>query len=225
MIISNKKSVSNGVKSMIKKSMSWTQACKSISGIGGFVDCGDGVKVRPLELMQSLDVHNAKNSYKPRDIFAAWSARMMKGDQVYMSHSVAVEVEFEGKDYRLYTLKGEKYYGVSMKQLCPVVSAERKKDKTDVVVSPANILKGLQQSVYVDDTLAAIEKSKATVEAMTEGYVNISTDKTKDEWVKVQKVGDAWVRYAEPKPVAANANAAAKSTKTRRTRKSTKKAA
>ena len=56
-IISNKKSVNKGVKSMAAKAMSWSQVCKQISGIGGYIEIGDGEKVRPLQLMQSLGVH------------------------------------------------------------------------------------------------------------------------------------------------------------------------
>ena len=45
-------------------------------------------KVRPLELMQSLGVHVSKNSYKPNDIFWAWSERMKKDGKVLMVHAV-----------------------------------------------------------------------------------------------------------------------------------------
>ena len=74
-IISSKKQVNRGVKSMSAKAMSWSQVCKQISGIGGYVEIDEGKKVRPLELMQSLGVHVNKNSYTPKDIFTAWSAR------------------------------------------------------------------------------------------------------------------------------------------------------
>ena len=72
----NKKSVNKGVKSMTAKAMSWSQVCKQLSGMGGYVEVGEGEKVRPLVMMQSLGVNVSKNSYKVTDIFAAWSERI-----------------------------------------------------------------------------------------------------------------------------------------------------
>lgn len=74
--VNNKKSVNKGVKSMTAKAMSWSQVCKQLSGMGGYVEIGEGEKVRPLVMMQSLGVNVSKNSYKVTDIFAAWSERM-----------------------------------------------------------------------------------------------------------------------------------------------------
>ena len=83
------------VKSRIKfntfntfNNVSWNQVCKAISGIGGYVSISETEKVRPLELMQSLGVHVSKNSYKPKDIFGAWSERMKKDGKVLMAHDV-----------------------------------------------------------------------------------------------------------------------------------------
>ena len=101
MIITSKKSINRGVKSMAAKTMSWNQVCKAISGIGGYVAISDKEKVRPLELMQSLGVHVLKNSYKPKDIFLAWSRRLMDGEQVLMAHGVPYIVNFGGYDYDL----------------------------------------------------------------------------------------------------------------------------
>lgn len=226
MIISSK-GIKRGVKSMGAKAMSWTQVCKALSGIGGYVEISDKQKVRPIELMQSLGVHVRKNAYKPKDIFLAWSARMTKEGQVYMAHNVPIMVSVNGKSYRLNKLDGEKYKGYSELALCRVVSAEQKTktDSTDVIVSTTNILKGLRQSVFVDDTLAKVEKSHAAAMALTEGYVNVSTNKKVDDWKKVVKdANGVWTiateKNATEKKVAEKAKDAAK-----RTRKSTKKVA
>ena len=210
MIITSKKSINNGVKSMAAKAMSWNQVCKAISGIGGYVSISETEKVRPLELMQSLGVHVSKNSYKPKDIFDAWSERMKKDGKVLMAHAVPYQVSVFGVDYPLYDLKDEKYVRVSMQALCPVVSATDKAAKTDVVVNPTNILRGLQQSVFVDDTLAKIAKSEAKCASITSGYVNVSTDKKVEKWVRVEKSKDGIWTLATEEKKASNAKAAAK---------------
>ena len=210
MIITSKKSINNGVKSMAAKAMSWNQVCKAISGIGGYVSISETEKVRPLELMQSLGVHVSKNSYKPKDIFDAWSERMKKDGKVLMAHAVPYQVSVFGVDYPLYDLKDEKYVRVSMQALCPVVSATDKAAKTDVVVNPTNILRGLQQSVFVDDTLAKIAKSEAKCASITSGYVNVSTDKKVEKLVRVEKSKDGIWTLATEEKKASNAKAAAK---------------
>lgn len=209
MIITSKKSINNGVKSMAAKAMSWNQVCKAISGIGGYVAISETEKVRPLELMQSLGVHVSKNSYKPKDIFGAWSERMKKDGKVLMAHAVPYEVLVFGVIYPLYDLD-EKYVRVSMQALCPVVSAADKAAKTDVVVNPTNILRGLQQSVFVDDTLAKIAKSEAKCASITSGYINVSTDKKVEKWVRVEKSKDGVWTLATEEKKASNAKAAAK---------------
>ena len=209
-IITSKKSINQGVKSMAAKAMSWNQVCKAISGIGGYVAISETEKVRPLELMQSLGVHVSKNSYKPKDIFDAWSERMKKDGKVLMAHAVPYEVLVFGVVYPLYDLKDEKYVRVSMQALCPVVSAADKAAKTDVVVNPTNILRGLQQSVFVDDTLAKIAKSEAKCAFITSGYINVSTDKKVEKWVRVEKSKDGVWTLATEEKKASNAKAAAK---------------
>lgn len=207
----NKKSVNKGVKSMTAKAMSWNQVCKQLSGMGGYVEIGEGEKVRPLVMMQSLGVNVSKNSYKPTDIFAAWSERMKDGKQVLMSKGVPYTIEFMGVTYRLHVKSTKEegvYVGVSMKQLCPLVSAADK-DTNTVTVSAANVLRGLQQSLYVDDTLDAIEKSEKKCAAMKEGWVNLTRDrKSPAQWLHVEKKNGEWYPYVsqeEKEPAAKKA--------------------
>lgn len=188
-MITTKKSINSGVKSMAAKSMSWSQVCKQLSGIGGYIEIAKGEKVRPLELMQSLGVHVLKNSYSPKDIFTAWSERMKRNGQVCIVRSVAYVVNIDGKDYKLYSKKDADYKVVSQSVLCPLVSKVDKNDNTDVVVNTTNVLRGLQQSVFITATMDKIEKSAAKVAAISEGYVNMG-DKTTDVWVPVKKSAD-----------------------------------
>ena len=225
-MITKKNAVNAGVNSMIKKSASLTQVCKAISGMGGYVAISDKEKVRPLELMQSLGVHVTKNSYKPKDILLAWSARLKEGKQILMAHAIPYNVDFMGFDYPLYRLKDDKYQRVSVQHLCRVVNAEDKSDATDVVFSAANVLRGLQQSVYVDDTLEKVAKSEANCNAIKEGYINVSKDKKGEEWVRIVKGDDGtWTIATEEEKVASNAKKEAKKSTRKGTRKSAKKAA
>lgn len=232
-IISNKKSINKGVKSMTAKAMSWNQVCKQISGIGGYVEIGEGQKVRPIDLMWSLGVHVAKNSYKPADIFAAWSERMKDGKQVLMSKGVAYTINLFGFEYKLYNKSvndPDKYVSVSKKALCPVVSAvDKDPDAHTITVSAANVLRGLQQSVFVDATLDAIDKSEKKCEAMTEGYVNLNRDKktmkTNPQMVRVEKDKDGMWTIAPEKKVAETAKDVAEKSAKKGTKKSNKKAA
>lgn len=196
--ITSKKSVKSGVKSMAAKAQTWSQVCKQLSGIGGYVEIGDGEKVRPIELMRSLNVNVTKNSYKPADIFAAWNERMKEGNQVLMSKGVPYMVVFNGYPYQLYkesTKEEGKYAGVTVKQLCPLVSACDKGVNT-VTVNATNILRGLQQSLYVDDTLDAIEKSVKKCNSLNQGYINLAVGKKSPaRWVRVEKKDGLWQVY------------------------------
>jgi hypothetical protein len=200
----SKKGVQNGVKSMAKKAASWSQVCKQLSGMGGYVDLGEEGKVRPIEFMHMVGVNVEKNSYKPKDIFAAWSEQMKDGEQVLMSKAVPYLVNFLGYDYQLYRSTKDKneYTGVTKKHLCPLVSA--KGDNT-VTVNATNVLRGLQQSLYVEDTLEAIKKSELKCEAMKNGYVNLSSDKKCPNWVRIEKCNGEWQPYVsqEEKELAA----------------------
>lgn len=195
---------------MSAKAMSWSQVCKQLSGIGGYVTIDDKTKVRPLELMQSLGVHVQKNSYTPKDIFLAWSERMKVNGKICMLHSVPFEVTVDGRTLRLCSKKDDRHIGVSQQVLCPVVSATDKADKTDVVVNATNILRGLQQSVFLTDTMDKLNKSAAKCAAITEGYVNIATKKGEEQFVPVVKGADGQWTIKTEKKVAANAKDAAK---------------
>lgn len=220
-MITKKNAINSGVKSMAAKAMSWNQVCKSLSGIGGYVEIAKGEKVRPLELMQSLGVHVLKNNYTPKDIFTAWSERMKKDGKVQIMRSVGYAVVINGKEYTLCSEKDGEYKTVSQSVLVPLVSASDKSDKSDVVVNPTNILRGLQQSVFITATMEKIQKSAEKVAAINTGWVNMG-DKKAEKWVRVAKlVNGSWAISKEQKEVASNAQAAAK----KGTKKNIRKAA
>lgn len=224
-MITTKKSINFGVKSMGAKAMSWNQVCKQLSGIGGYVSIDDKTKVRPLELMQSLGVHVLKNNYTPKDIMTAWSERMKVNGKVCIMRSVGYQVVINGKEYTLCSEKDGEYKTVSQSVLVPIVSAADKSDKTDVVVNPTNILRGLQQSVFISDTMSKIAKSADKVAAIKAGYVNMG-DKKSENWVRVERADNgSWSIVAAQKKVASNAQKAAAGNKKSSTKKSSRKAA
>lgn len=226
-MIKTKKSINAGVKSMGAKAMSWNQVCKSLSGIGGYIAISDKEKVRPLELMQSLGVHVLKNNYTPKDILMAWSERMKVNGKVCIMRSVGYQVTIDGKSYTLCSEKDGEYKQVSQSVLVPLVSASDKSDRTDVVVNPVNILRGLQQSVYITATMDKIAKSAEKCAALKAGWVNMG-DRKAEKWVRVSKlVNGSWAIAAEKKEVASNAKKAAVGTKKAAvgTKKSSRKAA
>lgn len=224
-MITTKKSIGFGVKSMAAKAMSWNQVCKALSGIGGYVEIAKGEKVRPLELMQSLGVHVLKNNYTPKDIFTAWSERMKKDGKVQIMRSVGYAVVINGKTYTLCSEKDGEYRTISQSVLVPLVSATDKSDNTDVVVNPTNILRGLQQSVFITSTMDKIQKSAEKCAALKAGWVNMG-DKKAEKWVRVIKAENGtWAIAAEKKETASNAKAAAKKGTKQGAKKSTRKAA
>lgn len=224
-MITSKSSIGYGVKSMSAKAMSYSQVCKQLSGIGGMVAISDKEKVRPLELMQSLGVHVLKNSYKPADITTAWSERMKVDGKLQIMRSVAYMVTIDGKEYALCSEKDGEYTKVSQSVLVPLVSAADKAGKNDVVVNVTNILRGLQQSVFISGTMDKIQKSAEKVAALKSGYVNMG-DRKAEKWVRVAKlVNGSWAIAAEKKEVATKAQAAAKNGTQKGAKKGAKKAA
>ena len=212
-MITSKKSINAGVKSMATKAQSWSQVCKSLSGIGGYVEIGGGEKVRPLDLMQSLGVHVLKNSYTPKDILTAWSEHMKKDGKVCIMRSVAYQVTINGKSYTLCSEKDGEYKTISQSVLVPLVSAADKAGKTDVVVNATNVLRGLQQSCFITATLDKIAKSAEKCAALKSGWINMG-DKKAEKWVCVAKNAEGvWSIAVAEKKVASNAKKAASGTK------------
>ncbi len=130
-----------------------------------------------------------------------------------------------GKEYTLCSEKDGEFKTVSQSVLVPLVSAADKADKTDVVVNATNVLRGLQQSVFIASTMDKIQKSAEKCAALKSGYVNMG-DKKSEKWVRVAKlVNGSWAIAAEEKKVASNAQKAAAGTKKSSTKKSSRKAA
>lgn len=186
-----KKQINSGVKNLKNASMSWSQVCKALSGIGGYIQLDDKTKVRPLELMQQLGVHVLKNSYKPSDIVLAWSRRMMTDDErVCIAKNVPVMVDVCGTSYKLCDKNLKTVYRFELARL--VSANDRIKGTTDVIVNTQNVLRGLQQSVYVDETMKKVKDSAKKVDAISEGFINMGTSAQPD-WQHVTLVKGVWM--------------------------------
>ena len=186
----SKKQISKGVRNMGIKTISWSSVCKQLSGISGIIDMGD-VKVRPIELMQALGVHVLKNNYTPKDIFTAWSGYMVKDGMCCVARNVGYKVSIGDKKYQLFS-EADKAKAVHRFELCNLVSAaDKQKGSTDVVVTVQNVLRGLQQSIYINDTLDKIAKSAEKCGTLKSGWVNMA-EKASDEsvWKTVIKTTD-----------------------------------
>lgn len=150
---------------------------------------------------------------------------MMKDGKVCIMRSVGYQVTINGKEYTLCSEKDGEFKTVSQSVLVPLVSAADKGDKTDVVVNATNVLRGLQQSVFITSTMEKIQKSAEKCAALKSGWVNMG-DKKSEKWVRVAKlVNGSWAIAAEEKKVASNAQKAAAGTKKSSTKKSSRKAA
>lgn len=188
--IMDKKQINRGVKSMSKKALSWSQVCKQLSGIGGYVEISKDEKVRPLELMRSLGVNVQKNSYRPADIFAAVSEKMKENGQVRIMKSVPLTFSVAGEEYAVYVEKEGKKVQVRKYVLVNLVSAsDKEKGSADTIVTAANVLRMLKQSLYVDETMAKIEKSAKSCEEITDCFVNVGKADS-PIWIELTKGED-----------------------------------
>ena len=188
-----KKQVSKGVRNMCIKTISWSAVCKQLSGISGMIELDDKTKVSALLLMQKLGLHVLKNNYTPKDIFTAWSGYMVKDGMCRVARNVGYKVSIGDKKYQLFS-EADKAKAVHRFELCNLVSAaDKQKGSTDVVVTVQNVLRGLQQSIYINDTLDKIAKSAEKCGTLTSGWINMAEKASSEPtWVPVIRNETGW---------------------------------
>lgn len=205
-----KKSQVNAVsRQLVAKAQSWNQVAKQLSGMSGKITL-DNSTITVHEAFKLLGVQTEKNRYTAKDFAAAWAKELMSECELHRGNDwrapmlckpVAMVVDVDGKDYRLYTLTDGEYKAVRVQKLCKIVKAEdRGKNSTAVVVSVQNVLRGLTQSVFIEDTLKGLENSRKEAEKLTTGWVNTGTT-TVPKWVKVEKKESIYWCKAEEKVV------------------------
>ena len=106
--------------------------------------------------------------------------------------SVPMSINIGGTKKVLFHKKGEDYVSYKQQMLCRVVKAEdRRKGTDDICVSAQVVLKGLVQSVQIDDTFTQLKKSKKECAQITKGYVDFGEKGTHD-WREIIRVNGTW---------------------------------
>lgn len=201
-----KAQVNSVARQLTNKAMSWGQVAKQLSGMTGKIELSKTEKITIKEAFCLLGVHTKGNKYTAQDLNMAWSERLKEGECQHgkdilnitdnswrcplISKAVALTANVGGKSYKLYYKDGNEYKTHKVQELCRVVKYEDKeKGSNDVVVSAQIVLKGLVQSIYVDNTIEEYKASKAEAAKVCEAYINAGTV-TAPNFVKVAKASN-----------------------------------
>lgn len=173
-------------RQLTAKAQSWGQVAKQLSGMTGKISVGkENISIH--EAFVRLGVHTKQNKYTAQDLAMAWSERLKEGQAMHtqkadldnswrcplMVKSVPLTCELGGEVYKLYD-KTDKGYKVIRKQiLSRVVKAEDKSEKTDTVVSAQVVLKGLVQSMFVEQTLSELAENEVAMNALRRAYIEV----------------------------------------------------
>lgn len=235
----SKSQISSVSRQIVAKAQSWGQVAKQLSGMKGKIALSKTEKISVHEAFVLLGVHTKTNKYTAQDLGMAWSARLKEGGAMHSNEEMAATfsgwqcpllckavpmvAEIGGAEFKLYYVEGGEYKQCRVQKLCRVVKAEdKRKGSDDVIVTAQVVLRGLVQSIYVNDTLNGMAESQKEAEAVCEAYVN-KGDATEPVWAKVAKdAKGVWSFVEEEKAVEVKVEVApAKKT----TKRGTKKAA
>ena len=200
-------------RQLVTKAQSWGQVAKQLSGMTGKITLSKTEKISVHQAFIMLGVHTKRNKYTAQDLYLAWSERLKEGATMHCATSFApdewrcpllmkpipMSINVGGAKMVLFHKKNEDYVSYKQQTLCRVVKAEdRRKGTDDICVSAQVVLKGLVQSVQIDDTFAQLEKSKKECAQITKGYVDFGEKGTHD-WCEVVCVNGTWNKV-EDKP-------------------------
>lgn len=177
-------------RQLAAKAQSWGQVAKQLSGMKGKVSLGKET-ISIHEAFIRLGVHTKGNKYTAQDLAMAWSERLKEGEAMHTKKadldnswrcplfvkSVPLTCEIGGEAYKLYSKAENGYKSIRKQILSRVVKAEDKSEKTDTIVSAQVVLKGLVQSIFVEETLASLAESERDVEALSEAYIEVEDGK------------------------------------------------
>jgi hypothetical protein len=206
-----KAQVNSVVRQLAAKAQSWGQVAKQLSGIKGQIELNKNEKITIAQAFNLLGVHVKNNRYTAQDLALAWSERLKEGHAQHTANTMLTDnywrcpliaknvpyyIQFDGKQYILYR-DDKEFVAHKYMQLCRVVKAEdKRKGSTDVCVTAQVVLRGLAQSICVDDTLAKMQESVKNVESLTIGWINLGTA-SNENWVQVQKTRGTWKRVKD----------------------------
>lgn len=177
-------------RQLASKAQSWGQVAKQLSGMKGKISLGKET-ISVHEAFIRLGVHTKANKYTAQDLAMAWSERLKEGEAMHTKKadldnswrcplfvkSVPLTCEIGGEVFRLYSKSDNGYKSIRKQILSRVVKAEDKSEKTDTIVSAQVVLKGLVQSIFVEETLASLTESERDVDALSEAYIEVEEGK------------------------------------------------
>lgn len=177
-------------RQLTAKAQSWGQVAKQLSGMEGKVSLGKRT-ISIHEAFIRLGVHTKGNKYTAQDLAMAWSERLKEGEAMHTKKadldnswrcplfvkSVPLTCEIDGEVYKLYSKAENGYKSIRKQIMSRVVKAEDKSEKTDTIVSAQVVLKGLVQSIFVEETLASLAESERDIEALSEAYIEVEDGK------------------------------------------------
>ena len=203
-------------RQLAAKAQSWGQVAKQLSGMKGKVALSKTKSVTIHEAFNLLGVHTKSNKYTAQDLGLAWSERLKEG---YTMHSmedlhtdnswrcpllckaVPMTANVGGSECKLYYVENGEYKMHKVETLCRVVKAEdKRKGSNDVVVTAQVVLRGLVQSIFVDDTLKGMAESQKAADEICKAYVDLG-DATEPNFVEVVKDERGVWSLAESKKV------------------------
>ena len=177
-------------RQLTAKAQSWGQVAKQLSGMIGKIKVGkDSISIH--EAFIRLGVQTKANKYTAQDLAMAWSERLKEGQAMHTQKadldnswrcplfvkSVPLTAELGDEVFKLYALTDKGYKVIRKQILSRVVKAEDKDNNTDTIVSAQVVLKGLVQSMFVEQTLAELSENETEVSAISEAYIEVEEGK------------------------------------------------
>ena len=174
-------------RQLTAKAQSWGQVAKQLSGMTGKIKVGkENISIH--EAFIRLGVHTKANKYTAQDLALAWSERLKEGEAMHtkkadldnswrcplMVKSVPLTCELGDDVYKLYAMTDKGYKVIRKQILSRVVKAEDKTENTDTIVSAQVVLKGLVQSMFVDQTLSELAENEKEISKVSEAYIEVS---------------------------------------------------
>lgn len=173
-------------RQLTAKAQSWGQVAKQLSGMTGKIKVGkENISIH--EAFIRLGVHTKANKYTAQDLALAWSERLKEGESMHtqkqgldnswrcplMVKSVPLTCKLGDDIFKLYALTDKGYKVIRKQILSRVVKAEDKDDSTDTIVSAQAVLKGLVQSMFVEQTLAELKENETEMLLLNEAYIEV----------------------------------------------------
>lgn len=222
-----KSQASSVSRQLAAKAQSWGQVAKQLSGMKGKIKVGNDI-ISVHEAFIKLGVHTKANKYTAQDLAMAWSEKLKEGKAMHSAKpdtdntwrcplfvkSVPLTAEIGGVEYKLYANTDKGYKVIRKQILSRVVKAEDREDRTDTVVSAQVVLKGLVQSMFVEQTLSDLTNNQGEINLLSEAFIEVE----EGEYERVVKdLHGAW----SVAPAKVEVKVSAKETKktTKRTRK------